>query len=124
MIYGINFLFKHCIPATLNILTSAVSSTDTIEYQKKKHVMCQVVMSFVRCQVSGVTRHMSHVICHLSRVTNVNSQWLSSTATDPPHVNSPNMHNRIVHKELNIIFICGAISKEKVQTKKTANYPY
>ena len=59
---GLFEIWRSAIPhtdlrKTVNILTCADSSTNTI-----------FVFTFIRCQVSGVTYHVSHTTCHLSCV--------------------------------------------------------
>ena len=58
------------IRETLNLLTNADSSTDTIT---DRNIQKTQKVSGVRCQVSGITCHQSTVTCHLSHVTNANS---------------------------------------------------
>ena len=54
--------------------------------------MCHVLD--VTCQVSCVACHLSPIICHLSLTP-------TARATDPPPVNYPTMHSRLVCKEPN-----------------------
>ena len=93
---------KNPVRETLNLLTCAVRSIDTILSKKiMKQIMCNV--SVVRCQVSHVMCHVSRATCHMS---------LTPTATDtyPSPANSPTMHSRMVQKVQKIkLFFCWII---------------
>ena len=82
---------KSCIREILNLSTCVNSSTATNTDRKGRRKRRRK-MSCVRCHVSGVTRHVSPLTCHL---------WITptATATDPPNANSPIMHSRLVCKE-------------------------
>ena len=72
-------------------------------------------MSYVRCQVSGVTccvssvkSNLSGVMCHVSSITCHLSITPTATVRDPAPANSPIMHSRLV-----------CLPKTKKLTKKT-----
>ena len=70
--------------STLSVLSSRVSQSSSVKCQVSGD-RCQV--TGVRCQVSGEIWRVARVICHLSPVTNANSQ-------SPPHDNSLIMNSK------------------------------
>ena len=67
---------------------------DIEKKNRRKKVSCVIChILCVRYQVSHVTYHVWHVTCHLSLTP-------TSTAIDPPPINYPTMHGKLVPKHL------------------------
>ena len=79
----IYIFFKSCIQDTLNLSTSADSSTNTKTDRNRQKVMF----------------HISHVMCHVSPVTCCLSLTPIARATHPPPTSSPAMQSRLIRKD-------------------------